>query len=100
MAELANQLPGWAGIGIDLPVVDQTGLTGGFDLQLDVGSLGPINREGGRGLEGPRPGATPDAGDTGPTIFTALEAIGLKLESRKIPMPIFVIDHAEMPSGN
>jgi len=28
MLELANQLPGWAGIGIDLPVVDQTGLKG------------------------------------------------------------------------
>ena len=45
MAGLARQLPGWGGIGIDLPVVDQTGLKGAYDFHLDVGM--PFARGGG-----------------------------------------------------
>jgi uncharacterized protein (TIGR03435 family) len=38
----------------------------------------------------------------GPTIFTALqEQLGLKLEARKVPVEILVIDHVEkVPSEN
>jgi uncharacterized protein (TIGR03435 family) len=37
MDELAKQLSGWGGIGIDRPVVNETGLTSPYDFQLDVG---------------------------------------------------------------
>ena len=37
MPELARQPPGWGGIGINLPVVDETGLMGAYDFHLDVG---------------------------------------------------------------
>jgi uncharacterized protein (TIGR03435 family) len=57
--------------------------------------MGNGDRE--RGGDAPLPPAT---ADSGPTIFAALEQIGLKLESRKIPMPVIVIYHAEMPSAN
>jgi uncharacterized protein (TIGR03435 family) len=43
MTELATQLPGWGGVGIDVPVVEQTGLTGKYDFQLVVG-LGDLLR--------------------------------------------------------
>jgi uncharacterized protein (TIGR03435 family) len=94
MAELASQLPGWGGIGIDLPVVDQTGLKGAYDFQLVVGVL-----SSGKG-EGPgKDGASPMI-ESGPTIFAALDRIGLRLDSRKMAMPMVVIDHAESPTGN
>jgi hypothetical protein len=98
MAEFVKQLPGWGGIGIDLPVVDQTGLKGAYDFQLEVGL--PVGRpegggEGGRGGNGPSHAIA----DSGPTIFAALDQIGLKLESRKMPMPVIVVDHVE-PPGN
>jgi uncharacterized protein (TIGR03435 family) len=83
MAELARQLPVLGGAGIDRPVVDETGLKGGWDLQFE--------------LAGTRKGDLPDAG---PDIFQALEQIGLRLESRKMTLPAMVIDHAESPGGN
>ena len=40
--------------------------------------------------------------DVGPSIFTALEEqLGLKLEARKVPGEILVVDHCEkIPTGN
>jgi uncharacterized protein (TIGR03435 family) len=91
MTELARQLPGWGGIGIDLPVFDQTGLKGVYDFSLDVGP-GADNkaREAGKPVTAAPP-------DPGPTIFAAFDQIGLKLESRKMPVQVIVIDRAELP---
>jgi uncharacterized protein (TIGR03435 family) len=69
-------------------VVDKTGLTGGFDFDLDWM---------------PEPhGAQADASiDDRPSIFTALqEQLGLRLERAKVPIQVIVIDHAEKPSEN
>lgn len=85
MAEFVKQLPGWGGIGIDLPVADETGLKGTYDFQIDVGDF-------------PNGGSAVDS--SGPTIFAALLKIGLRLESRKMPMPVMVIDEVERPTGN
>ena len=81
-------------------VLDKTGLTGKYDLELnwtpDHGS-DPMFK----GPEGsPQRGdAAPDA--SGPSIFTALqEQLGLKLQSAKGPVETLVIDHVEMPSEN
>jgi uncharacterized protein (TIGR03435 family) len=35
-----------------------------------------------------------------PSIFGAVEALGLKLVSEKGPVDVLVVDHAERPSGN
>jgi uncharacterized protein (TIGR03435 family) len=77
--------------GLDRPVIDKTGLPGGFDLHLTWAADVP---EG-----APGPGAAIDP--AGPSIFTALkEQLGLKLESAKEPIEILVIDHVEQPSEN
>lgn len=77
--------------GLDRPVIDRTGLTGGFDLHLKWAAEVPAATPG--------LGATDEP--TAPSIFTALkEQLGLKLESAKGPVEILVIDHAEKPSEN
>jgi uncharacterized protein (TIGR03435 family) len=87
------------------PVVDKTGLTGAYDVTLDFSPEGM-----GPGPKGPAPGAgggnpteaPHDSNDSGPTIFTALqEQLGLKLESRKGPVDLLVVDSVEkMPTKN
>jgi uncharacterized protein (TIGR03435 family) len=65
------------------PVQDQTGLTGKYDLRIEY--VPP----------------SPDA-DPGPDIRDAIQQqLGLKLVSKKIPVEILVIDHAEkVPTEN
>ncbi len=69
------------------PVVDQTGLTGSFDLTLDWAVDDSTNHN--------------DA-ETVPSLFTALqEQLGLKLESGKGPVKTIVVDRAERaPTDN
>jgi uncharacterized protein (TIGR03435 family) len=93
MTELARQLPGWGGIGIALPVIDQTGLKDVYNFHLDVGN--PFSRGDGERGAVDRPAAPPP--DSGPTIFAALDQIGLKLERRRMPVQAIVIDHADQP---
>ena len=79
MKMLAGALQGYTGD----PVLDMTGLTGIYDLSLEF-----------TWNESP-------AGSDGPSIFTAVqEQLGLKLEARKGPVEVIVIDHVGKPSGN
>lgn len=77
---------------VDRPVVDQTGLKGFYDFKL---TFAPDLS----GRTGPN-GEAPPSFD-GPTLFQALrEQLGLKLESSKGPVEVFVIDHVEKPGAN
>jgi len=89
---------------MDRPVIDETGLKPAYDFEL---SWTPDERQrlafipGGGGPppgaeDHPRP-ASSDAGQSsGPTIFVAVqEQLGLKMESKKSPVEILVIDHVE-----
>jgi uncharacterized protein (TIGR03435 family) len=77
-------------------VIDKTGLAGNFDVSLqwtpdEIQAIRP----------GPDAPPAPPPESTAPSIFTALqEQLGLKLESQKGPVKIFVIDRAEKPSEN
>jgi len=75
-------------------VTDQTGFSGVFDVKLD---FLPDDRT--PGLPPPPPGAIP-AETASPSIFSAVQQLGLRLESTKGPVEVLVIDHAERPSAN
>jgi uncharacterized protein (TIGR03435 family) len=82
-------------------VLDKTGLTGMFDIQLEFvpgkapASGIPVAPAGDRGT------SAASASFSGPSIFTALqEQLGLRLESAKGPMEFLIVDHVERPSAN
>ncbi len=109
MAQLANALGNLTG----KPVTDLTEMKGVYEVELN---WMPDDREqGGMGLgKMAAMGAPPPAGagdasphaneasDSGPSIFAALqEKLGLKLDPRKGPVEILVIDRAEkVPTEN
>jgi uncharacterized protein (TIGR03435 family) len=77
-------------------VIDKTGLTGIYDIALD---WPPDDPRSASPFAPPGPGLAPE--DTAPRLLDALkEQLGLKLESQKGPVEIFVIDRAEKPSEN
>ncbi|HEX5432586.1 MAG TPA: TIGR03435 family protein [Bryobacteraceae bacterium] len=81
---------------LDRPVVDQTGITGRYDFTL---TWTPDETQfGGRGGRVPPPANNAAAP---PDLFTAIqEQMGLKLESKKAPVDVLVIDGVEKPSAN
>ena len=94
MAELAEFLAG-PRAALGRPVVDKTGLEGVFSFTLDW------TPEDNPGVANPGP-ASPGDVDPAPSIFRAVqEQLGLKLEGRKAPVEMLIIDHAEkIPTGN
>jgi uncharacterized protein (TIGR03435 family) len=77
------------------PVLDRTGLEGMFDFKMNwvLPSRPALGAP-------PAPEATPSASDPGPSIFTAIQEIGLKLESAKTPLEVLVVDSVQKPSEN
>jgi uncharacterized protein (TIGR03435 family) len=92
------QLTTLLGNQVGRPIIDKTGLTGAYDIQLSFmpegaragGPAGPLPP----GVPPPPP-IDPDA----PSLFTALqEQLGLKLESGRGPVDVIVIDRIEPPT--
>jgi uncharacterized protein (TIGR03435 family) len=82
-----------AGVNLGRPIIDQTGLTGTFDFTLEWTQERPPSA----------PTAVPDASTetTGPTFEEALrDQLGLKLQSRKGPLRVLVVDRVERPTAN
>ncbi len=70
-------------------VVDRTGVTGEFDLNLEFA------------VRTDSKGGTPPSEIPGPSIFTALrEQLGLKLENARASIEALVVDSAEKPGEN
>jgi len=76
---------------VDRPVVDQTGLADRYDFRM---KFDPSSVKGYDGQPADRPSI--DA----PSIFVAIQDLGLKLEPRRAPVEILVIDAAEKPEPN
>ena len=76
MWQLANRLTRF----VERTVVDRTGLEGYYDWQLLFSPPGSPDQSGG-------------------SVFTALqEQMGLKLESTRAPVEVWVVDHVERPT--
>jgi Protein of unknown function (DUF3738) len=83
----SSELAGSLSFFLGRPVIDKTGLTGKYDIELRWTPEQVLLQSS----------APPEA----PTIFTALrEQLGLKLESGKGPVKTLVIDHVERASEN
>ena len=78
MVQLADMLT----LTVQRPVFDRTGLTGTYNIPLEMSleEFGGINAR---------------AEVSAPSIFTIIEGLGLKLDSRKEPVEVIVVD-----SGN
>lgn len=71
----------------DRKIVDKTGLTGSYDMDLHFSSSNL--------------GATSNTDNNDPDLFTALqEQLGLKLQPAKMTIPILVVDHIDPPTDN
>ena len=90
MAQLTASL----GDAVGRPVIDKTGLTGNFDVEL---RFTPDQLP-----QGPPPAGAPPLppiDPNGPTIFTALqEQLGLKLENARGPVDVLVVERVEPPT--
>ena len=83
-------------IVLDRPVVDQTGLTGHYDLNI---TFTPDDSQF-NGHPPPLPAST-DNTPTAPSLTEAMQKdAGLRMEARKTPVDVIVIDHAERYSAN
>jgi uncharacterized protein (TIGR03435 family) len=88
MAALATRLSAIVG----RPVIDRTALTGKFDFKLQWIPDNPSQ------MRSPDEPVTDS--EHGPSIFTAVQLLGLKLENQKAPVEMIVIDSVEKPSAN
>jgi uncharacterized protein (TIGR03435 family) len=104
LGDFADKLRGWAPAYFDRPVVDLTGIDGSFDFTLGWTGKGriasPVTRAGDGGTANGLASASDPSG--GITVFEAVDRqLGLKLEERKHPMTVLVIDHVEQkPADN
>ena len=79
-------------------VVDRTGLTGNYDLDLTY-TPDPSLQAGPGGPPPPGAPALPPVDLNGPSIFTAVqEQLGLKLESERGQVEVMVVDGVDRPT--
>jgi uncharacterized protein (TIGR03435 family) len=84
MADLATFMQRYV---TDRPVVDQTGISGKYDLSLVWTPDGKVT--------------STDDPNAPPGLFTAIqEQLGLKLEATKAQVDVLVVDHVDHPSEN
>src|ERR1019366_8921746 len=101
IAQLAEQLPNLANGYVHTPVLDSTGLTDPYDFTLSFSAIGvlrnfvPAQQPG----EGAANASDPSGGISLPDAMN--KQLGIKMELKKRPMQVLVIDHVEeKPTDN
>ncbi|HEY4380341.1 MAG TPA: TIGR03435 family protein [Acidobacteriaceae bacterium] len=82
--------------GVGRPVHDKTGLTSTYDFVLNWS----VYSASAHAAAPPNGSASSDPADGGPSIFTALGELGLKLQPTTGPIETIVIDHVEKPTSD
>jgi uncharacterized protein (TIGR03435 family) len=98
MAQFVETLRTIANNYVHSPVIDATGLEGGYDFTLTYSPISP-DQLATVAARAPRP-VDPNGGAADPiggvSLFDAVEKqLGLKLVEQKRPVPVLVIDHIE-----
>ena len=96
MADLAESLQQFANAYIDHPIVDGTGLEGGWDFLMGWTPKQLMQAQTAPNPNQP-PGGAPDVSDPGgSSAFDAVEKeLGLKLVKRTQSIPVIVVDHVD-----
>jgi uncharacterized protein (TIGR03435 family) len=102
LGQFANQMGG----GTGRQIVDMTGLKGHYDVSLAIPIADLIAMARAQGMDVPNlPGAGPAGAASDPSgsgsMFTSVQTLGLRLESRKAAVDQVVVDKAEkVPTEN
>jgi uncharacterized protein (TIGR03435 family) len=104
MAQFADRLQGMTQ-ELNWPVLDATGIEGGWDFALTFSRNAAMMMAAGRGGDAGQAGAGMVSASDPSGGYTLLEAVekqlGLKLEKQQRSMPVIVIDHIEQkPTDN
>jgi len=98
MDELARNLAQWANAYIDHPIVNGTGLQGGWDFLIGWTPRGMLQGQGANANTNQGPGGMASASDPsgGISVFDAVEKeLGLKLVKQTRSIPVIVVDHVD-----
>jgi len=102
LGQFANQIGG----GTGRQIVDMTGLKGHYEVSIAIPFADLIAMARAQGMDMPNmPGAAGAGSASDPSgagsMFTSVQALGLRLESRKAAVDQVVVDHAEkVPTEN
>jgi uncharacterized protein (TIGR03435 family) len=100
MDQFAEQIPIVAPGYVRSLVKNETGLDGAYDLTVSFSTIQVAQAGAGRGGDNGQPPAASSSDPSDPngavSLFEAISRqLGLRLESRKRPVPVLVIDHIE-----
>jgi uncharacterized protein (TIGR03435 family) len=104
--EILGQFASQIGGGTGRQIVDMTGLKGHYEVSLAIPFSDLMAMARNSGMDVPNlPGAGGAGAATDPTgagsMFTSVQALGLRLEPRKAAVDQVVVDHAEkVPTEN
>jgi uncharacterized protein (TIGR03435 family) len=86
---------------LDKPVVDMTGLDGNYDIAVEISEDDAMNAVRANVSFANVPPPASGADPSGASIQSSIQSLGLRLESRKLPVSTLFVDHIEKtPSGN